>query len=206
MKARNVAIIMLIPIIILLSNFTLLAFNERYYEKQYEKNNLYSQIPKEQADEATKQLIEYLRDGKELQGDYFNQKEKQHLKDVRNIIRTLLIILGISIIAAPFLMIKQGIKNKKILAITIIAGGLLTILLIVIFFLALTNFESTFIRFHEVMFTNQLWLLDPATDKLIVMYPENFFYEITKNIAVRSLLVALATTFVGITLLLKYKT
>jgi len=102
-------------------------------------------------------------------------------------------------------MVRQVIKNKRVLGITITGGGLLTILLIALSFLALTNFESTFTKFHEIMFTNNLWLLNPATDKLIVMYPENFFYEATQNIIVRSLLVASATTLAGITLLLKNK-
>lgn len=68
MKIRNIVLIILIPIIILLANFSFLAFNERYYEKQYIKNGVYSQISKEQVDEATKQLISYLRDGEGAAG------------------------------------------------------------------------------------------------------------------------------------------
>jgi integral membrane protein (TIGR01906 family) len=201
MKVKSIVLTLIIPLIILLTNFSLLAFNEHYYEKQYVKNGIYNKIPKEQVDEATTQLINYLEWGKELQGDYFNQKEKLHLQDVRNIVKTLMIALCISIVAAAILAILLFIKNRRMLGISLIAGGSLTILLIIIFFLLLTNFDYTFIKFHGILFTNNLWMLNPATDRLIVMFPENFFYDITQDIVVRSMFTALATTAMGFVLL-----
>lgn len=203
MKIRNIVLIILIPIIILLANFSFLAFNERYYEKQYIKNGVYSQISKEQVDEATKQLISYLRDGKELQGDYFNEKEKQHLKDVRNLIKILLIIFGILIITGATIIVISLKENKRVLGKSLIIGGVLTILVIALLFLLLTNFEYAFIKFHEIIFNNNLWLLNPATDKLIIMFPENFFYDVTQNIVVRSLITAIVTTAIGFVLLIR---
>jgi len=197
-KIKNIILILLIPIIIILTNFSLLAFNQDYYEEQYTKNGIYNKIPKEQVDEATRQLISYLRNGNEIRGDYFNEKEKQHLRDVRQIIKTLIIALYISILFAAIIIIAGLIKDKKALGMALIAGGLLTTLLIVALFFLLTNFENTFIKFHEILFNNNLWMLNPETDKLIVMFPENFFYDITKSIAIRSLITAITTTLLGV--------
>ena len=46
------------------------------------------------------------------------------------------------------------------------------------------NFERIFIRFHQLLFTNKLWLLDPRTDAMIRMYPEQFFAWMARDIGV----------------------
>ena len=54
---------------------------------------------------------------------------------------------------------------------------LLCILAIVtaIIIAACIDFNSLFILFHKVAFTNDLWLLDPSTDLLIRLMPIEFF-------------------------------
>ena len=47
------------------------------------------------------------------------------------------------------------------------ASGALTIKLV--------GFSRVFIAFHHLAFSNDLWLLDPATDAMIRMLPEEFF-------------------------------
>ena len=39
------------------------------------------------------------------------------------------------------------------------------------------DFNAAFIKFHEIFFDNDLWLLDLRTDVLIQMFPEEFFNE-----------------------------
>ena len=41
----------------------------------------------------------------------------------------------------------------------------------------LLDFSELFTRFHFVAFTNELWMLDPATDYLIMLFPEGFWYD-----------------------------
>ena len=40
---------------------------------------------------------------------------------------------------------------------------------------ACIDFDSLFILFHKVAFTNDLWLLNPQTDLLIRLMPIEFF-------------------------------
>ena len=40
---------------------------------------------------------------------------------------------------------------------------------------ACIDFNSLFILFHQIAFTNDLWLLDPRTDLLIRLMPIEFF-------------------------------
>ena len=63
--------------------------------------------------------------------------------------------------------------------------------------LALVGFESAWERLHEIVFTNDLWLLDPRTDRLIQMFPESFWEEAT--FIVVGLALAEAAVLVAIT-------
>ena len=40
------------------------------------------------------------------------------------------------------------------------------------------NFNYTFTLFHKIFFRNDLWILDPRNDYLLIMFPERFFLEI----------------------------
>lgn len=44
--------------------------------------------------------------------------------------------------------------------------------------MAMTDFNKYFIKFHEIFFTNDLWLLNPLTDRMIMLLPEVFFRDI----------------------------
>ena len=44
------------------------------------------------------------------------------------------------------------------------------------------GFEQVFVAFHEVSFSNPFWMLS-ATDSLILMFPEGFFYDTAMLIA-----------------------
>lgn len=51
----------------------------------------------------------------------------------------------------------------------------LMILMVFLLILMLCNFESFFIHFHELLFTNDDWLFDPLTDPIINVLPSSFF-------------------------------
>ena len=52
---------------------------------------------------------------------------------------------------------------------------------------AMANFDAAFTLFHKLLFRNDLWLLDPATDLLIRVCPEAMFMHMGIRIFVCSL-------------------
>ena len=52
---------------------------------------------------------------------------------------------------------------------------------------AALNFDAAFTFFHRILFTNDLWLLDPATDLLIRMCPQDMFAAMGLRIALIAL-------------------
>ena len=49
-------------------------------------------------------------------------------------------------------------------------------------FLISRDFTAVFTKFHELLFNNDLWLLDPETDYMIRILPEGFFLDMTLRI------------------------
>ncbi len=111
----------------------------------------------------------------------FNERELVHLEDVRNLIqldywvqRGALVLLIICFLALFFgfnvgwQMIVKGLFWGSLVTI-----GLMTIIAL----WALFGFERFFLLFHLVSFSNEYWILDPAKDYLIRLFPEGFFYD-----------------------------
>ena len=68
---------------------------------------------------------------------------------------------------------------------------------------AAVDFDGAFVFFHRLLFTNDLWLLDPRTDLLIRICPESMFAAMGLRIALWSVVVllgvpALATVVCGL--------
>ena len=99
-----------------------------------------------------------------------------------------------------------GIKNKKDLGQAFIMSSALSILsMVTLFLLMYTNFNKYFTYFHEIFFTNDLWLLNPETDVLIQMLPLEFFYSIATKISTMFILEVIILALIGLFIQKTYK-
>jgi integral membrane protein (TIGR01906 family) len=111
----------------------------------------------------------------------FNERELIHLEDVRSLIqldywvkRGAFLLMVICALALFF-----GLRaGWRILVRGLFWGSCITMGLMVILALwAFFGFERFFILFHLASFRNEYWMLDPARDYLIRLFPEGFFYD-----------------------------
>ena len=111
----------------------------------------------------------------------FNQREVAHLKDVKGLFRLdYWVLLGTLIYTLAYVGVSLWRKDRRQLAWGLIGGGGLTLGLIVALGLgALLSFDQLFRQFHLLSFTNELWLLDPTKDYLIMLFPRGFWYDAT---------------------------
>ena len=117
------------------------------------------------------QLVFY-EDGTEYTA--FNQKEQHHMADVQQLFMLCShVSLGSAILTlAGWLTTPRKPAFWRIVRRTVCCVlAYVTILVL----LAVLDFNSLFILFHQVAFTNDLWLLDPRTDLLIRLMPIEFF-------------------------------
>lgn len=130
--------------------------------------------------------------------DFYSVRSKIHMGDVRNIIVTLSKAYYVSILfcfISAFKMINfknflTMLKNIYYKVILIIAS-----LITIIFIYAATNFDTFFVHFHHVLFTNDLWLLDPREDYIICLLPEKIFMTYGFRIVILMLVLLLSSVF-----------
>lgn len=120
--------------------------------------------------------------GKEV--PLFNERETTHLKDVKQLFgwvftaHEIAFVYILSYVVGIFIWARE--KSLRTLAVQSLIGSLLTIGFIAFLAVfALSGFERAFERFHLIAFTNDLWQLNPATDHLIQMFPEEFWFDVT---------------------------
>lgn len=163
-------------------------YNKKYYLNSYEKYGVKEITGKSMVklEEITDKLILYLKakGGEELLSPYFNQREILHMEDVRELFDFARIIKYIGIIIS-FCIILFFLKQRqyKFLQKTITFGLFSNhIVFSLLAILASTNFNKYFTYFHQIFFDNELWLLNPKTDLMIQMLPEEFFIGIAIRI------------------------
>ena len=184
---------------IMISSLEFLSFRKSYFHKMYKQLEVAETIgiTAAELDYSTDYLLDYIND-KHLDLDIdvvvedesvqmFNQKEKDHMVDVKDLflrvdqIKNIFLIVGVLGIILSFVIQKKSklIYFKNNLKYAMI--GLFSVLGAIGLF-ALIDFSSFWILFHETLFTNDLWLLDPRTDRLIMMVPEAFFMGLVYQI------------------------
>lgn len=133
----------------------------------------YIGLSKGQTDEALTGLSLYLRgDASALDDSPFNAREKRHMRDVRALFE---VCRNVSVACLAWGAAVVLLSR---------AGGRLLLLGMLISWLPAAacalyalqaDFGTLFTRFHLLAFTNDLWLLNPETDLMIRMLPQEFF-------------------------------
>ena len=167
-----------------------------FYSFEFNKNKIdeITQIPQDELHKASKEIRQYFTNDEPylklevyqngVLRQIYSEKEVSHMRDVKVLIKGVYglatisltfilttIIWGITLKPKRFIpmLVKLLVSSAKYILITAIILGVSS-------FLA---FEKLFLIFHEISFANDLWMLDPSTDYLIMMFPQQFFFEAT---------------------------
>lgn len=170
-------------------------FNLNFYKNFYLRENLAPSIntTDDELINNTTNLLEYLTNEAELNTTWFSEKDILHMKDVRvlyNVSFNLMIFFIIIFILSTILIVLVY-KNYAMFYITkTFNKTLLAFILLVIVLAGIIsyNFTSFWIKFHQLLFTNDLWLLSPEESNLIKMVPEQFFISLITTIILHILI------------------
>ena len=152
------------------------------------------------------EMAAFMRGETNAQPAALNEKEQQHMLDVRNLAQT---AAGMSktylAVAAVLAVISAwtGAKLKRRMLPKLVGGlGAVSVIMLlvqgVMNEVAAGGFAGLFVQMHETLFTNDLWLMDPQTDILIRMMPQPLFEQALLNgasIALRMLVIVLVMLF-----------
>jgi integral membrane protein (TIGR01906 family) len=115
--------------------------------------------------------------------ELFNEREIVHLKDVKALVelnRRLLIGTAAYIgVYAGMCLFWRRRKYWRRLARGTFIGSIITAGVVIALGLSslVMDFDQIFLRFHYLAFTNDLWMLDPSRDYLIMLFPEGFWFD-----------------------------
>ncbi|HBT48546.1 MAG: Integral membrane protein TIGR01906 [Caldanaerobacter subterraneus] len=191
-----------------LFNLEHVAFNLDFYKNEYLKNDVPSVTKMEIGEllKVTEKMHEYLK-GKaddmdvlaNIGGDLvrvFNDKELAHMKDVKNLFKLgfWLKDISIAVFLAFFALLVWQTSFVKTLSLLQKGVGFSLLALLILGVLIVLDFENWFTLFHLAFFNNDLWLLDVEKDRLIQMFPLNFFEDAVYLIFKNTLIEILAIT------------
>ena len=170
-------------------------FNLDFYKNFYEKENLSSiNTTNSELLNNTENLLAYLKGNASLNRNWFSDKDILHMVDVKNLydvsFKVMIICLIIFVITTIIIIITK--RSKTLLYITKAFNKTLAIFILLIAILTgiiAYNFNSFWIKFHTILFSNDLWLLSPDESNLIKMVPEEFFISLITRIIIHIFIV-----------------
>src|SRR5207248_3230197 len=128
----------------------------------------------------------------------FNDREVAHMEDVQALIQFFLrmqivaaVVVAVRLAVALF--VERGVVNLG--RDMLLSVGMIVALIVVVAVASMIDFDALWTRFHQIAFRNNLWLLDPSRDYLIMLFPEPFWFAATIRMAVS---VALQTAVVAL--------
>ena len=186
---------LMLVFVLLFTSLKLAVSNENWVRAQYEAYGLADELDMTNEDmtAAFMRMVDYMNGtvgsiqitvtvaGEEV--EFYNEREMEHMLDVRrlwqlgeNLRMVFLLICGVCFVFI-FLLVYTEAWFVFARGILFSSAGLAVIAGIAYLFIA-GNFSVFWVKFHELFFTNDLWLLNPAVDRMIWICPEFLFSEI----------------------------
>ena len=214
-----VLFIVAVPVFLLLSNVRVATMEPRVYEYSFGRYDAVARtgVDRVQLDRAAREIVGYFRndesqlsirvtvDGREQ--SLFNPREVQHMRDVKALFRgvfrlhEIAFVYVVAYVAAVFLWSRE--RSMRRLAQQCIAAGAATAAVMAVAAgAASVGFDELFLRFHQFSFANDFWLLNPRTDHLVQMFPQEFWFDVTRAVGMITVLEGVLLAVAGLGYLL----
>ncbi|MBU0756567.1 MAG: DUF1461 domain-containing protein [Nanoarchaeota archaeon] len=194
---------LILSIIVFLSSIFYNVYDMKYYEKEYEKYNIYSRLGKEKTLDATQNLFDFFQGHQDIDHIFFNEDEVSHLYDVKLILDKLLgIFIGsFWLISLVIVSLYYSEKHKIVgnLAKVFLYAGIISIgfLVFVSTVYLVAGFDDMFIGFHRLLFEGN-YMFDPNVSNMKAMFPDAFFQDMAHRIIMTFLYQAVMLFLLGL--------
>lgn len=192
-----------LPVFVILANVEYVTKSDWLYSYSWWRNGIpeRTNLPVSELDSGADQIKDYFSNDTERldlrvtfrgeQISLYNEREVQHMVDVKGLMQGVFnavrITGGIALLIALAGLVYFGRSFWDLLLLTLRWSALGSGIVVGVLAVAiLIDFDFVFRQFHFLSFANDLWLLNPSTDFLIIMFPQRFFFEATLFIAVFS--------------------
>jgi integral membrane protein (TIGR01906 family) len=129
---------------------------------------------------------------------FYDQAERSHLADARVLLWACLLLAVLSLISIALAMRRADRAQRRSLWRAISrAGASVAIAVLVIGAVSVVAFEELFTLFHQLFFPGGNWSFDPATQRLVQLYPFAFWQIAAVALGVLLLVLGSATWWLG---------
>ncbi len=196
--------VLALPVALVTTNVRLTVNAPALYEYAFDRYDAEAAtgIERGQLDRASADLRAYFNDGRATistlvmvdgqEEPLYTPQEVAHLADVKDLFRLtfrvqeLAVVYALAYVVGVFVWAREAtlrsLATNVITSLLVGAGAVAGIGLF-----AFTGFESSWQQFHEIVFPNDFWLLNPASDHLIQMFPEEFWFDVTLLVGLMTL-------------------
>ncbi len=192
----TIAFIIALPIALVTTNIRLLANAPLTYRYAFDRYDAEAStgLSRADLDSTAGALRAYFNDDEStfyhpvteggLQESVFNARETRHMQDVKHLFVMLnhaqeASVLYVLVYVVVFFIWARDGSVRQLATQTILGLVLGAVCLGAVGAFAAFGFDAAWSRFHELVFSNDFWQLNPDTDHLIQMFPEPFWRDMT---------------------------
>jgi integral membrane protein (TIGR01906 family) len=124
-----------------------------------------------------------------------SDRERSHMRDVRGVFAGFFALVALAVVVLAVAARRGAGTEARRATLRAVAGGArgLAIGLAVVGAIAILAFDAAFELFHRLFFSSGSYTFDPATDRLVQLFPMTFWSETAMAVGVVTLAVALVT-------------
>lgn len=180
-------------------NIPFLSFNSDIWIIFQERSNVILD-PESSAKIYNDLIVKFFREGIGL--DFLNEKELSHMQDVRKVIviTNVLFIVSFATMLSNFAYFSKSDKKFLLNAVRK-TSFFVFIFTLIVFIIVVTNFYSSFIVFHKILFVRNF--IFPADSILKILYPDEFFFGLSSFYLLSVMVISLVVAIVSHKLKLK---
>lgn len=207
-RALSALLIVALPLFLVTTSVVWVVNDLRFYSYEFRLQEVVQEagISEEGLLDVVRQIRGYFNSRQEpltvrvevagTERELFNSREVGHMADVKQLIWG---VYGIQWASFAYILAwlcagavsRRRTVLRKLGVLTLWGCALTVGLVAAIGVVAWVSFDSLFLLFHRLSFTNTLWQMDPARDYMIRIFPEGFWFDATFFIGLATVAMAL---------------
>ncbi len=191
--AGAVLFVVLVFMMFLSAAICSVGFTKAELDSAYERHHSaeIAGISDEKLAELSTVIYQFISGEGELPKSDFSATARGHMDDVEKLFRLLRLVFAVSSLSVLWLLISVQ-NSHQLFRIGATGALLIMVLLGIVFFFG--DFQKLFVLFHEISFSNDMWILDPNEDVLIRLLPMALFRDLATKIVIRVFVAAAGFT------------
>lgn len=131
-------------------------------------------------------------------GPVLNERERAHMRDVRGVFIGFFALALVTSAAAAVIAARRRGDGRQAIWRAVLLGALgLIVALVMGGLIAVVAFDALFETFHRLFFAGGSYTFDPSTERLVQLFPFQFWQETAIAVGVVSIVIALVVGLVA---------